>query len=206
MGRPNIYLIEWTGADWSRYHFHFTPQTHQIHSLLQLALGLVIDLGFYQKSKKPLIDINGQPKPSNLTPSEERETQRTLLGCYYLSSALVSLLMHGKKATLLHPLLTSTRFSAAFPKPNLFQHTDYMTECAQRLRDDLEFSSDDIIPHLVHLRRLDDKVYETFLSEEAQFNSEARSQMHLKLLQPQLEQWKNQRWDESFHQGKSLIL
>jgi hypothetical protein len=86
-------FLELIVAKLFRYHFHFTPQTHQIHSLLQLALGLVIDLGFYQKSKKPLIDINGQPKPSNLTPSEERETQRTLLGCYYLSSASVLFLM-----------------------------------------------------------------------------------------------------------------
>lgn len=70
-----------------RYHYHFNPRTQQLGQLLQLAIGIAIDLGINQKPKKPLIDISGRSLAGTPPPRKQREAQRAYLGCYYLSTA-----------------------------------------------------------------------------------------------------------------------
>jgi hypothetical protein len=70
-----------------RYHFFFSHKTAQIFTLLQLAIGLALDLRLHERSKRSLVDFPGRRKPSSVAPVDEREAQRTFLGCYYLSSA-----------------------------------------------------------------------------------------------------------------------
>ncbi|KAI9765807.1 MAG: hypothetical protein M1840_007089 [Geoglossum simile] len=166
------------------YHFHFRPQTQQIYQLLQLAIGMAIDLGYNHKKKKPLIDITGKSRSEPMSPSEEREAQRALLGCYYLSST----------------------FSVALSRPNLFRHTEYMTECGRRLESDLEFSSDKRILHLISLRRIDDRINDTFRltdSESIPANN-LRLQLSLQLLQSQVKEWKGHNPIDSYQYGMGL--
>lgn len=74
----------------SRYHFHFNPRTQQLGLLLQLAIGMAIELGIGQRRKKPLIDISGQYGSKPVNADTERDAQRAFLGCYYLSTACVT--------------------------------------------------------------------------------------------------------------------
>lgn len=75
----------------NRYHFHFHPKTRQLGLLLQLGIGMTIDLGISQKRKKPLIHISGEYGSRPIDTGKEREAQRAFLGCYYLSTASVLL-------------------------------------------------------------------------------------------------------------------
>jgi hypothetical protein len=70
----------------SRYHFVFSHRTQQTFSLMQLGLGLALDVGLHQKTKR-ILDVPGRPTPVLPSVEAQRERQRTLLGCYYLSSA-----------------------------------------------------------------------------------------------------------------------
>ena len=74
--RPSAYI--------RRYHFYFNHKIQNIYPVLQLLVGIVMDLDLHQVCK-PSPFLN-KSKPQ-LSPEQEREEQRTLLGCYYLSSA-----------------------------------------------------------------------------------------------------------------------
>lgn len=72
-----------------RYHFVFSHKTEQIYSLVQLATGMAMDLSLHREQKRMLVIPGRLPLPPE--PAwVQRERQRTLLGCYYLSSAYVS--------------------------------------------------------------------------------------------------------------------
>ncbi|KAH8728391.1 hypothetical protein GQ44DRAFT_724391 [Phaeosphaeriaceae sp. PMI808] len=68
--RKTIGLIQSILIHLAWYHFYFTPQSQQLQSLLQLAIGLATDMGIYQNSKKPLIDISGFSKPTTISASD----------------------------------------------------------------------------------------------------------------------------------------
>ncbi|KAF2848072.1 hypothetical protein T440DRAFT_429272 [Plenodomus tracheiphilus IPT5] len=163
------------------YHFHFNPQSQQLHSLLQLAFGLAMDMGIYHKPKKPFIDISGQSGHATVSANDEREAQRTLLGCYYLSSA----------------------FSDALRIPNFFKYTKYMKECGIRLKSDLEYPSDAMLMSMSSLRRIDDQIYDTFLSDDVLdlAASDSRFSMHVQLLESQMKELEENRIDELEHRG-----
>jgi hypothetical protein len=81
-----IKTLLWSSTYQSRYHFVFSHKTQQIFSLLQLGIGLALDLGLHQKIRRAL-EVPGRANAKRPSPEEQRERQRTLLGCYYLSSA-----------------------------------------------------------------------------------------------------------------------
>ena len=58
------------------------------------------------------------------------------------------------------PLLTKDRISNALQKPNLFQYTQYMSECLERLQNDLEFASDGALSSLINPRQLEDQLFD----------------------------------------------
>lgn len=84
--RKTLSLLQSIVVYLSRYHFVFSHKTQQIYSLLSLAVGMAIDVGLHQKSQRPLVEIPGRPPPPAISAEEQRERQRTLLGCYFLSS------------------------------------------------------------------------------------------------------------------------
>lgn len=179
--RKTIAMIQSILVYLAWYHFHFSPLSQQLHSLLHLAFGLAMDMGIYHRPKKPFIDISGRPGPATVSPSEEREAQRTLLGCYYLSSA----------------------FSDALRIPNLFKHTKYMKECGLRLSSDLEYPSDALLMPMSNLRRIDDQIYDTFLSDEVAdlATSDSRFSMHVQLFKSQMKELEEHITTDLEHRG-----
>jgi hypothetical protein len=92
-----------------RYHYHFKPGTQQVYKVLQLAVGLVVDLGLDRspKSNKIAIEIihhrredsrrncdasctyDGSPCGYH-TGVHLLDEERALAGCFYLSSTYIS--------------------------------------------------------------------------------------------------------------------
>ncbi|KAF1951391.1 hypothetical protein CC80DRAFT_210541 [Byssothecium circinans] len=128
----------------SRYHFLFSHKTQQIYSLQQVAIGIALDMGLHQRSKRSFMDVPGHPPAASWSRSEQCERQRTFLGCYYMSSMI----------------------ACGLQKPNLLKYTEYMAECGRSLRQSCEFASDAILARLVHLRRLDDQIHDSFYTED----------------------------------------
>ncbi|CAI6340769.1 unnamed protein product [Periconia digitata] len=152
----------------SRYHFLFSHKTQQIFSLQQVAVGLALDIGLHTKTRRTFMNgMSGRTPPKAYSEQEQRERQRTFLGCYYMSSMI----------------------AGGLQKPNLLRYTDYMGECCKDLRQAREIPSDVIIGRLVTLRRLDDQIHDAFYSEDAVdlSLSDPRINMNYKFLQAQLE-------------------
>ncbi|KAF2646519.1 hypothetical protein P280DRAFT_464726 [Massarina eburnea CBS 473.64] len=154
----------------SRYHFIFSHKTQQIYSLQQVAIGIALDMGLHQRSKRSVLDIPGQPPlaATRVSTTEQRERQRTFLGCYYMSSMI----------------------SGGLQKPNLLKFTEYMAECGQNLKQGCEFSSDAILGRLVGLRRLDDQIHDSFYSEDT-FElplADTRISMNFRFMENQLDE------------------
>lgn len=88
-----VYLSRYVTRHWNspclrlhRYHFVFSHKTQQIYFMQTTANGLALDLGLHQRSSISPIELPGRPAPPKWSVSEQLERQRTLLGCYYLSS------------------------------------------------------------------------------------------------------------------------
>ncbi|MCJ1380007.1 hypothetical protein MMC17_003110 [Xylographa soralifera] len=82
-----------------------------------------------------------------------------------------------------------------------------MTECCTRLRDDMEFPSDRMIPHMISLHHIGDQINDAFRSEDGDISptSQPLVQMHLTLLQSQLNDWKSQvRLDPHAHENTAF--
>lgn len=63
------------------YHYFFSHQNQNIFPLLQLLMGLAVDVGLYQS-----INHRKAKAPADFTTEQRRERDRTLLGCYFSSS------------------------------------------------------------------------------------------------------------------------
>ncbi|KAF2019808.1 hypothetical protein BU24DRAFT_342753 [Aaosphaeria arxii CBS 175.79] len=154
------------------YHFIFSHKTQQIFSLLQLTIGLALDIGLHQKSKRMPIELPGRIVPPLPSDEVQRERQRSLLGLYYLSSTVAMGML----------------------KPHFLKYSDYMAESCKRLRRDLEYPSDECLHRILSLRRIDDQMYDALHSEEALDLpiGDSRIAMNLRYLSTQLEEWKRE--------------
>lgn len=67
-----------------------------------------------------------------------------------------------------------------------------MAEWAQKLKQDLEYESDEIIPHLISLRQIDDQIQDTLFTADAKQLplSDGRTLMHVRFMETQLDEWK----------------
>lgn len=72
-----------------------------------------------------------------------------------------------------------------------------MNEWAQNLKSEREYDSDETINHLITLRQLDDQVQDTLYSTSAVDLplSDARTLMHVRFLEGQLNAWKRDSQD-----------
>ncbi|KAF2265012.1 hypothetical protein CC78DRAFT_210696 [Lojkania enalia] len=182
--RRTLSLIQSIVVYLSWYHFVFSHKTQQTISLVQLAIGLAIDLGLHQKIKRPFTDFPGRPKQQPVSTKEQRERQRTLLGLYHLSTTL----------------------SGGLGKPNLLRYSDYIGECAKRLQVDLEFSSDALIGNLTPLRRIDDQIHDMFYTDDTldlPF-TDSRISLNIRFLEAQIEEWRRNNSNEEFNRTLDL--
>ncbi|KAF2179445.1 hypothetical protein K469DRAFT_716434 [Zopfia rhizophila CBS 207.26] len=182
--RRTLSLVQSTIVYLSWYQFVFSHKTQQIFSLLQLSIGLALDIGLHQKSRRSFMDMPGRPKPPPASPTGEREAQRTFLGCYYLSSAI----------------------AGGLQKPNLLRYTDYMAECGRRLKRDVEYPSDEILLHLIGLRQIDDRINDSFYSEDSHSLpiTDSRISMPMQFMQTQLNDWNREKKSNSFQRVLEL--
>jgi len=90
-------------------------------------------------------------------------------------------------------------------KPNLLKYNDYMGESAKGLRDEAEYTSDQIISHLISLRRIDDQIHDAFYSEETLDLpiTDSRILMNLRFMETQMQEWKRETYPEEFQQRMS---
>lgn len=101
----------------------------------------------------------------------------------------------------------SFRIAGGLQKPNLLKYNDYMAECGRTLQNDHEYSSDEIIGHLISLRRIDDQIHDAFYSDEALDLpiTDSRILMNLRFMETQMEEWKRVPYRDEFRQGKPYI-
>ncbi|EFQ94432.1 hypothetical protein PTT_07908 [Pyrenophora teres f. teres 0-1] len=167
--RRTLELVQSVLVYLSWYHFVFSHKTQQIFFLHHLVIGLALDIGLHQ-DHQPL----GFPTPRRPSPPPSakllRERYRAFLGCYYLASMV----------------------AAGFQKPNILKHTPAMAEWAQTLKQDHEYESDEIIPHLISLRQIDDQIQDALFTADAKRLplSDAGTLMHVKFMEAQLDSWK----------------
>ena len=65
---------------------HFNPQRQQTSQLVHMAVVMVIDLSIRARSEDAMSKTLFQSEDIDQTSSSEREAQRALLGCFYLST------------------------------------------------------------------------------------------------------------------------
>lgn len=79
----------------SRYHFYYMPKEEQSYQLLQMAVGMCIDLGLNHRPEDAMdrpvgLRLSHYRKASQSDVKHDeffsREARRAYLGCYYLST------------------------------------------------------------------------------------------------------------------------
>ncbi|KAK8223547.1 hypothetical protein IWX49DRAFT_206218 [Phyllosticta citricarpa] len=122
-------------AAWYHHHLFTKPQ---MTNLLQLAVGLVIDLGLKRSARAYGNDrlelsiarsAHGEESNSEISTSDQR---RALLGCFYLTTIL----------TQWAKRYDSLRYSAQ------------LDQCCRQLEEAQEYSSDRFLVYLVRLQRI----------------------------------------------------
>lgn len=102
----------------------------------------------------------------------------------------------------------NSRVSAAMQKPNLLKHNSDMTDWAEELKRDGEFSTDKILGRLISLRQLDDEVQDTLFTgtgAEARL-TDARVVMHIRFLSSRLETWRRESEDSDCRRSKLVAI
>ncbi|PLB49975.1 hypothetical protein P170DRAFT_404656 [Aspergillus steynii IBT 23096] len=116
-------------------------------SLLQLAIGLIEDLRLNRSQNtsdhscgsivEDAAQLRNDVQPQ---PNQTNEDQRTLLGVYYLTSTLCSLL--GKR--------------------NRLEYTAHFDDCCKQLERDQSFTTDSLLVNLVRIQRITTKVSDCY--------------------------------------------
>jgi len=67
-----------------------------------------------------------------------------------------------------------------------------MAEWAQELKQDHEYESDEIIPHLISLRHIDDQIQDTLFTADAKRLpiSDGLTLMNVRFMEAQLDSWR----------------
>ena len=67
-----------------------------------------------------------------------------------------------------------------------------MSEWAQELKQDHEYESDEIIPHLISLRQIDDQIQDTLFTADAKRLpiSDRLTLMNVRCMEAQLDSWR----------------
>jgi hypothetical protein len=164
----------------------FSHKTQQIFFLQHLVIGLALDIGLHQDHQPLNFPQRAKVQPTGADDLLER--QRAFLGCYYLAS------MYACNEFCHRPYVDASRIAAGLQKPNLLKHTPHMSEWALNLKRNQEYESDETISHLISLRQIDDQIQDTlFVGDASQMPlSDARTLMHVRLLEGQLDTWKRE--------------
>ncbi|KAE8836023.1 hypothetical protein HRS9139_04121 [Pyrenophora teres f. teres] len=124
---------------------------------------------------------------------KDRSRQKKLDNVYRTELANRTIISPRRTLGLVQSVLVYLSWVAAgFQKPNILKHTPAMAEWAQTLKQDHEYESDEIIPHLISLRQIDDQIQDALFTADAKRLplSDAGTLMHVKFMEAQLDSWK----------------
>ena len=128
-------------------HFFHIPKRNQSYQLLQMAIGLCVDLGLNMEPSLAMQKIGlhlDHFQPSGNTEEDKfwsREARRAFLGCYHVS----------------------TMNNWIWTKPNTFEYSDYILQCAQSISEAPEYPTDAQILPLVQLQQIGDEYHKILL-------------------------------------------
>lgn len=124
-------------------HFFHVPKRNQSYQLLQMAIGLCIELGLNLTPSSAMQKIGlhlGHYQPSG---DDERdkfwstEAKRAYLGCYHVS----------------------TMNNWIWAKPNTLEYSNYILECARSISEAPEFATDELVLPLIQLQQIGDEYH-----------------------------------------------
>lgn len=124
-------------------HFFHIPKRDQSYQLLQMAVGLCVDLGLDMTPSFAMQKIGlhlGHYQPSGDVEEDRfwsREARRAFLGCYHLS----------------------TMNNWIWAKPNTLGYSDYMLQCAKSISEAPEYATDDLVLPLIQLQQIGDEYH-----------------------------------------------
>ncbi|EXJ78958.1 hypothetical protein A1O3_08458 [Capronia epimyces CBS 606.96] len=139
-------------------HFFHIPKRDQSYQLLQMAVGLCVELGL---NTSPTLAMRKVGLHLNhYTPSADsegdafwsREARRVFLGCYHIS----------------------TMQNWTWSKPNTLEHSEYILQCATSLSEAPEYPTDGLILPLVQLDQTGDDYYNALCIGSNESHSQGR--------------------------------
>jgi hypothetical protein len=125
-------------------HFFHVPKRDQSYQLLQMAIGLCVDLGLnltpsFAMQKKIGLHIDHYQPQGDVDEDRfwSREARRAFLGCY----------------------LVSTVHSWIWAKPNTLEYSDYILQCAKSISEEPEYPADELILPLIQIQQIGDEYH-----------------------------------------------
>lgn len=117
-GKRNLELLQGLLIYLAWHHHYLRHETQQIYQYLQLAIGMVVDLGLNkpksQQRHSPSLSQNSMSRGKTTSEESTAEEERALLGCYALSCGLAVL---------------------GFDKPQNLAYTDHLRQCGEDLAE-----------------------------------------------------------------------
>jgi hypothetical protein len=133
-GKRNLELLQGLLIYLAWHHHYLRHETQQIYQHVQLAIGMVVDLGLNKpKSGQRSLSQDSMSRGRTLSEESTAEEERALLGCYALSCGLAVL---------------------GFDKPQNLAYTDHLRQCGQNLAEHGCYNTDrDRLPtiELLHI-------------------------------------------------------
>jgi hypothetical protein len=173
-GERSIDLLQGLLIYLAWYHFFWIPRSQQLYGHLQIAVGMMVDLGLDQALSDALAercDLRLR-KASNVDTSHlpdlshDIAAQRAAFGCFHLSSLV----------------------SAAVTKPNNIKLNDYLLKSARALEESAEADTDVLIYPLMRLDQIVEHARELY-HEDKSGHGRTRLHTHAVHMLDRLEEW-----------------
>jgi hypothetical protein len=172
-GKRNLELLQGLLIYLAWHHHYLRHETQQIYQYLQLAIGMVVDLGLNkpQSKQRPLPSLSQSCLSLGgfSTEGATAEEDRALLGCYSLSCGLAVL---------------------GFDKPQNLAYTEHLRRCGQNLADHGCYDTDrDWLPTIDLLHIAEEIQGSSRTGAEAGTGS-GMARAHVRDVEQQLQCWK----------------
>ena len=173
-GKRNLELLQGLLIYLAWHHHYLRHETQQIYQYLQLAIGMVVDLGLDKiiHTERPLPNSSHSNIRAWRTLAEEgaAEEGRALLGCYTLSCGLAVL---------------------GFDKPQNLAYTEHLRRCAEHLAEDGVLETDkDWLP-MVKLLHIAEQIQGLWRMNVEGETASSLSRAHMRDAEQQLQNWKD---------------
>lgn len=178
--------------------------------MLQLSIALIVDLGLnkvsYTSDRHQIAAETAKMFHGNSVFQKARtnDERRAFLGCFYLTSVLVS---HSAPLTIILGFTDwIIRISSCFKKLDALRYTAHLEESCNALAQDPEFERDIYLVQLVRLQKIAEQITQSIPYDAPQsfWTSKPPIGMLVKAFEAQLEAFKGAIPRDLQHDGKSL--